>query len=69
MRVIRGKREATKKLPKILLILLGVLALAASIWAASMLFVFNGTRPYVPDRVYSADGSKVIIPTVSFDKL
>ena len=50
------------------LIGLGILALAAVVWVALILQVFSGARPYIPDPVYSPDGSKVIIPTVDFNK-
>lgn len=57
-----------KKIGRIIVILMGVLVIAIIAWVAVILDVFVAVHPYVPDQVYSPDGSKVIIPTVSYNK-
>ena len=57
-----------KKLVKISSIILGILVLVAIVWTAVVIIINTGTHPYVPSRVNSPDGTKVIIPTINFDK-
>jgi hypothetical protein len=57
-----------KKFWRISLIILGALALIAVIWIALILYLFTRTEPYVSVPVYSGDGSRVIIPTINYDK-
>jgi hypothetical protein len=57
-----------KKMIKLPAIIFGVLSLLAIIWIAMILYLFTGVRQYVPDPVYSADGDKVIIPTINYSK-
>lgn len=56
------------KLLKSSLIALGVLVLLAIIWFALILYFYTGVHPYVPDPVYSVDWSRVIIPSINYDK-
>ena len=56
------------KILKITLIVFGTLALIAIIWIALVLNSFTGVHPYIPDPVYSADGSRVIVPSINFNK-
>lgn len=57
-----------KKILNITLVIFGTLVLIAIVWIALVLYVFTGVHPYVPDPVYSSDGSKVIIPSINFNK-
>lgn len=57
-----------RKIIKFTLITFGTLILIAFVWLALVIHIFTGVKPYTPDPVYSPDLSKVIIPTVSFDK-
>jgi hypothetical protein len=57
-----------KKNGRIIAMILCVLVIAALAWVAVILDVFVAVHPYVPDQVYSPDGSKVIIPAVSYNK-
>jgi hypothetical protein len=57
-----------KKYLKISSIILGVVIFITIVWVSLILFFYTGVRPYVPDPVYSPDGSKVIIPTVNYYK-
>lgn len=53
---------------KIFLIILGILALLAVVWLAATLYFFTGVSHDVPAPIYSQDGSKVMIPSVGYDK-
>jgi hypothetical protein len=57
-----------RKQLKISLIGLGILVLVALIWVVLIIFFYAGTHPYEPKPVYSPDGTRVIIPTLNFDK-
>lgn len=57
-----------KKTLKITLAIFGILMLLAVVWITLVLYFFTGVRPYVPDPVYSADRSRVIIPSINFNK-
>jgi len=57
-----------KKFLRVSSIILGTVVLVAIVWVALILYFFTGTLPYVPDPVYSPDGSRVIIPTINFNK-
>lgn len=57
-----------KKIIKISAIILGILGLVVVIWIALILFIFSGSRQYVPNPVYSEDGKKMIIPTINYSK-
>jgi flagellar basal body-associated protein FliL len=62
-----GQTNVRKRL-KILLIIMGILVLVALIWIALIIFFYSGAQPYVPKPVYSPDGTRVIIPTINFNK-
>jgi hypothetical protein len=57
-----------KKFLKISLIVLGIFVFLAVVWFALILYFYVGVRQYVSVPVYSNDGLKVIIPTVSYNK-
>jgi hypothetical protein len=57
-----------KKPIKIILVILGILALVVIVWALLIVYFYTGTNPYIPDPIYSLDGSKVIVPMVNFNK-
>lgn len=57
-----------KKILKISLIALGILGFLAALWFALILYFYVGPREYVSVPVYSSDGSKVMIPSVSYNK-
>jgi hypothetical protein len=57
-----------KKTIKISIIVLGILILIAMVWLALVLFVFTGIRQYVPNPIYSQDRTKVIFPTINYNK-
>jgi hypothetical protein len=62
-----GQTNVRKRL-KISLIIIGILVLVALIWIALIIFYYSGAHPYVPKPVYSPDGTRVIIPTINFNK-
>ena len=53
---------------KVILIVFGVLVSIAVIWIALILYFYVGVRPYVPDLVYTVDRSRVIIPSINYNK-
>ena len=57
-----------KKSVKLPLAIFSALILIAVIWTALVLYIYSGVSPYVPDRVYSSDGSRVIIPSIDYNK-
>jgi hypothetical protein len=57
-----------RKRLKISAIILGILILVALIWIALIIFFYTGVHQYVPKPVYSPDGTRVIIPTINFNK-
>lgn len=57
-----------KEFLKIFLIIMGIVALLAAAWLALIFYFYVGPRGYVSVPVYSGDGSKVMIPTVSYNK-
>jgi hypothetical protein len=50
------------------LITISILVLAALIWIALIILFYGGVHPYVPKPVNSPDGTRVIIPTINFNK-
>lgn len=63
-----NKGQYMKRSVKVILTILSTLLLFAVIWVVLALYVFTGVHRYVPDPVYSADGSRVIIPSVDYNK-
>ena len=57
-----------KKILRTSLVFFGILVLLTVVWIAQVLYLFTGVHPYVPDPVYSADRSRVIIPSINFNK-
>jgi hypothetical protein len=57
-----------KEFLKVFLIILGIVTLLAVTWFALILYFYVWPRNYVPVPVYSSDGSKVMIPSVSYNK-
>ena len=53
---------------KIVLIIIGALFLLAIYWLAGIYTVFIRVPHYVPEPVYSYNGSRVIVPTINYDK-
>src|SRR5688572_19074846 len=57
-----------KKTAKLLVVILSILLLIVVIWIASVFSLFTGTNSSVPKPIYSVDGSRVIIPSVDYNK-
>ena len=57
-----------KKSVKILLVIFSSLILIAVIWIAVVQYSYGAVIPYASDRVYSSDGSRVVIPSIDNNK-
>lgn len=62
------RSSGKKKRVGYILVILVSLAMIGIVWVAVVLFLHVGVNSSLPDPVYSPDGSKVIVPTVSFEK-
>jgi len=59
---------AMKKLLRISSIIFGIVVIIIIVWIALALYIFTGVKSYVPEHVYSPDKSKVVIPSVDYNK-
>ncbi len=57
-----------RKLLRMLAVIFGILAVLGVVWVALVVHLFTGVHSHVPERVYSPDQSRVVIPTVNSDK-
>lgn len=56
------------RLQKLIFAIIGTMILVIIIWMFLLFYVYHEKRSNMPDPVYSADESRVIIPTINFNK-